>query len=155
MSQLNGPPMGDEELLERLRQLNARMDPVPPEVIAGARAAFRQPAFGAELATLMYDSAEDQVLAGVRRGGGARQLTFEGPHLTIELEVTPHSRSIVGQLVPATGATVELRHRAGSLEVVADSLGRFALEGVPAGPVKLVVSVHGEQTASQTEWVLL
>ena len=149
-------PTGDDALLGMLRQTIAERDPVPEAVIAAARAAFSMAALDAELATLTYDSSfnDEDTRALVRSRGGSRQLTFEGPNLTIELEVASGERRLLGQLVPAGPAIVEVRSPESSRRVEADHLGRFAAGGVPAGPVSL--RCHGEsRPVTETEWVVL
>ena len=77
------------------------------------------------------------------RGGGPRQLSFESPQLAIELEVTetgPRERRVAGQLLPPEEATVLLeRPGVDPVSVQADDLGRFVLEGLLAGVVRLRV----------------
>jgi hypothetical protein len=143
------------ELLGRLKVLTAALDPVPERVVEAGRASFSWHSIDAELAELVYDSVVDEELVGAR-GGGARQLTFEAPDVTIELEVTPGSGRIVGQLVPPAEADVEVRHPDGSLTVRSDRLGHFRAEGVPAGPVSVRCLSSGTAgRAAQTDWVVL
>jgi hypothetical protein len=75
-------------------------------------------------------------------------LSFESPKVGIELEVTatgPRERRLAGQLLPPAAALVRLeRPGEDELSVEADELGRFVLEGVGAGAMRL----HVLQTAS-------
>lgn len=137
----------------RLRKVANRVDPVPPAVAAAARAAFSWRTVDAELAELTYDSrVDDRALAGVR-GGGLRQLTFEAPGLSVEVEVDDAAtRRLVGQLVPAQAGTVELRHAAGSLTLAVDELGRFAAAELPTGPLSLRCTTGGSSPI-ETQWV--
>ena len=136
-----------------LRALLGRMDPVPPLLDDAARAAFTWRTVDAELAELMRDSAEASEEAGmlVRSGGGLRQLSFESPRLGIELEVTetgPRERRLAGQLLPPADATVTVeRPGQDPLSVQADDLGRFVLEGLRAGALRLHVALRGAQIA--------
>ena len=87
----------------------SHLDPVPPLVDEGARAAFGWRTIDADLAELMRDSADELAEAGVRGPGGPRQLSFESPALGIELEVVetgPRVRRVEGQLLPPGEATV-------------------------------------------------
>lgn len=145
----------DDELFARLTGLAARLDPVPPAVLAAARATFALRTLADDLAELTYDSdLDDGALVGIRGGGGARQLTFEGSRLTIEMEVRAAEHAVIGQLVPPQEARVEVLHRGGSLIVDADPLGRFAGRGIPPGPVSVRVEDRaGERT--QTDWVVV
>jgi hypothetical protein len=134
---LVGP--GDEALLEELRGAAHRFDPPPPAVLEAARASLTWRTIDAELAALEFDSAVDQAAAAVRSGEGPRLLTFSAPGLNIEVEVSPLGprRQLVGQLVPAQAARIEVRHAGGVTTVQADQLGRFGVDAVSAGPVSL------------------
>ena len=136
-----------------LRAIFGHMDPVPQLLEDGARAAFTWRTVDAELAELMRDSAEAEEEAGslVRGGHGPRQLSFESPRLGIELEVTatgPRERRLAGQLLPPAAATVTVeRPGEDALTVQADELGRFMLDGLRAGVVRLHVALRGTQIA--------
>jgi hypothetical protein len=130
------------------------MDPVPQLLEDGARAAFTWRTVDAELAELMRDSAEaSEEEAGmlVRGGHGPRQLSFESPRIGIELEVTatgPRERRVEGQLLPPAGATITVeRPGEDGHTVQADELGRFVLDGLRAGVVRLHVALGGAQIA--------
>ena len=149
-------PRGDDALLGKLRQAVAQHDPVPDGVMTAARAAFSMAALDAELATLVYDSSfgDEDTRALVRSTGGSRELTFEAPSLTVEVELHAEQRRLLGQLVPPGPAVVEVRSPEHSLTVSADHLGRFAADDVPTGPVSLRCrSESGPLT--ETEWVIL
>lgn len=149
--------MIDQELdhiAERLRAIGSRVDPVPPAAVAAARAAFEWRTVDAELAELVYDSwMDDRALAGVRSSGGRRQLTFEAPGVTVEVEVGEGAApDLVGQIVPALGGNVELRHEGGILTLEVDDLGRFAVRHLPAGRLSLRCNAPAASPV-QTEWV--
>jgi hypothetical protein len=149
------PAIDYDELLGRLKVLTAALDPVPQRVVKAAGASFSWHSIDAELAELVYDSVVDEELVGAR-GGGARQLTFEAPDVTIELEVTPDSGRINGQLVPPAEADVEVRHPEGTLTVRADRFGHFRADGVPSGPISLRCLTGGPAGgAAHTDWVTL
>ena len=136
-----------------LRAIFGQMDPVPQLLQDGARAAFTWRTVDAELAELMRDSAEaeEDVDALVRGGHGPRQLSFESPKLGIELEVTatgPRERRLEGQLLPPADATVTIeRPGEDGLSVQSDELGRFVLDGLRAGVLRLHVMLRGVQIA--------
>lgn len=150
---MNDSELHDLDALEaELRVLVRRLDPVPAAVDEAARAAFGWRSFDVELARLTYDSWDDRALVGIR-GHDLRQLTFEAPGLTVEVEVGGGpAPTLVGQLAPVQGATVELRHRGGVATVIADGLGRFTLERLPSGPMSLRCRRAGAP-AVETEWV--
>lgn len=140
----------DDELLDALQHTLELLDPTPDHVIEQARAALAWHGIDAELAELVFDS-DTAALSGVRGGEAARQITFHAPGLEIEVEiVSERVRTVLGQLVPAQHADVEVRHTAGSLGTATDALGRFTFEGIHAGPIKLTV-VTSTGTRVQTE----
>ena len=152
--------LDDDALMERLRHLAMRFDPVPAEARTAARASFGWrltdlDRADAELAQLVYDSAvDDQLLSGVRSGGGARQLTFEAAGLTVEVEVGA-GRTMVGQLVPPRAARLEVRHPGGAVAVDADERGCFTVPSLPRGPVSLRCPAATGEGATTTEWVTI
>jgi hypothetical protein len=129
---------------------------MPDDVVTAARAAISMAALDAELATLVYDSSfgDEDTRALVRSGGGSRELTFEAPSLTVEIELHSGVRRLLGQLVPPGPAVVEVRSPEGSVTVEADHLGRFAADAVPTGPVSLRCR-SGSGPLTETEWVIL
>jgi hypothetical protein len=175
------PDGEDARLLAELRELGRVFDPVPAEVIFAARGSLAWRRVDAELAELAFDSSVDRELelAGVRGGDDVRLVSFEGPELTVEVEIASDGdhRRLVGQLVPPQAATVELRTPAasagagtpaasagagspaasadaGSRVTQADGLGRFILDRVTAGPASLrCVLAPGH--AVETGWLLI
>src|SRR3954453_18026199 len=134
-----------------LRALFAHTDPVPPVLDEAARGAFTWRTVDAELAGLLRDSADEEAGELVRGGSGPRQLSFESPRLGIELEVVatgPRERRLEGQLLPPATALVTVeRPGEDGLSVQADELGRFSLDGLRAGVVRLHVALRGTQIA--------
>ena len=137
-----------------LRAIFAHLDPVPQLLDDAARAAFTWRTVDEELAELMRDSAE-------RGGGGAtscaapagpRQLSFESPRLGIELEVVADRAARAppgGPAAPAASATVTIeRPGEDGLSVQADELGRFVLDGLRAGVVRLHVRCAARRSRS-------
>jgi hypothetical protein len=142
-----------DPLLAELRDVAARADPVPSSVLAGAKAAFSWRTIDAELAELTADSVFSG--AGVRSADAARLLTFEGPGLEVEVEVTHVGalRRLNGQLVPPGEATVTVRWTDGSSGVDADQMGRFSVDAVRAGAVSIEVRRSGSLHPIVTSWV--
>lgn len=142
----------DAELLEALGRVFAYLDPPPDRVIANAKDALTWQSLDAELAELVYDSkAQDTVL--VR--GDTREVTFRAPGIEVEVMVlSERHRSLVGQVIPAQEADVELRHDGAMATVRTDALGRFAFERVSRGPIKLVV-VTDSGARVQTEGLVI
>lgn len=161
--------MRDDELLAELRAMLGELDPVDPGLLEQARQAYSWRTIDAELAELSYDSfADREVLAAVRDGGvpgtGPRLLGFgtdlsgdEEDPLTVEVEVTAGAGrgSLVGQLMPPRSALVHVERfdaRTGRTDPVpADDLGRFRIDPVPVGPVRLRIDT-GDRVI-ETSWV--
>jgi hypothetical protein len=139
------------ELETRLRVVIGQVDPVPVLVDEAARSAFAWRTIDEDLAELLRDSADEVVEAGVRGFGGPRQLSFESPRMGIELEVVetgPRERRIEGQLLPPGAATVTVeRPGVDAVSVQADDLGRFVIDGLRAGAMRLHVLLRGAQIA--------
>jgi hypothetical protein len=144
----------DDDLLELLGRALSVTDPVPDEVLAGARAAWTWRTIDEELAMLVFDSASE--LTGVRSEDTARQLTFRSPGMEIEVMVTDETtRRIVGQLIPPASFTITLLVGDAAIAETTDRLGRFSFDDVAPGAVRLVVSDPDGTAVVTTEWVLL
>jgi hypothetical protein len=145
----------DEALLALVGEALAAADPVPERVRAAALAAYARRRADAALAELSADSAGD-VPAGVRAGYGARVLTFTGPDVVVEIEVTGEGaeREIAGRLSPARPAQIAVRHPDGELAGLADDAGHFVVRAVPAGPVSLAFAL-ADASSVVTSWVRL
>jgi hypothetical protein len=148
---------GDNELEARLRMVAARFEPVPAELIRTAVGAFTWRTIDAELAELVFDSVVDDDDAAVVRGTQqARLLSFRSGDLSIEVEVTATGahRSLIGQLIPARQAAIEIRHGGDVAALDADELGRFSAGPLHAGPISLRCSTEGAAGRHVvTDWV--
>lgn len=132
----------DEALLRALRGvLRPRTEP-PAAVLAAARELFGLRDLEAELAALTYDSLLDDAPVGIRAAAQPRILTFTAENLTIEVEIDagPTGRRLLGQLVPAQAAELELRWDNEKIAATADELGRFTL-GAPANRQRVTLRV--------------
>lgn len=128
----------DEELFAALQQALSTRRAVPPEFVEAGKNAFAWHNIDAELAQLTYDSTHRPGLAARTRAEAAsiRGLTFTSTRLTIELEVT--TDALLGQVVPAQSATIEVQTRDGTQTVIAsDEIGCFSIQPIPAGPFRL------------------
>ncbi|WP_067807261.1 hypothetical protein [Actinomadura formosensis] len=149
--------MNDDELISGVRDAFEILDPVPPDVLAAARASIAWRTPSATLAELSHDRA-GRTAAGVR-GGTGRTLTFTCPGSTVEIEVAEQGRhrEITGRLVPAAAAVVEVRHRdlpPDGLTSRAGPAGLFRVLRVPQGPVSLVFRLE-DGTSIVTSWIRL
>ena len=134
-------PDPDDLLLDELATLLGPQHEPPPEVLHAAREVFTWRTVDAELAALTYDSLLDEAPVGVRAAAQPRILTFEAEGLTIEVELdaTPSGRRLLGQLVPAQAADLELLADGQVVATcVADELGRFVVT-LPPAPSRRVV----------------
>jgi hypothetical protein len=125
--------VADRALLGHLAAVLDQVRPVPRDAVWSARGLFAWRTVDAELADMAYDSLLDDDTALARSTGGPRIVTFEAGELTLEVEVDarPGGRRLVGQLVPAQPAALELRQPtldpSGSIATTADEFGRFTL----------------------------
>ncbi len=148
---------GDDDLLRELRAVVGQVDPVPPEMVAAARASFIWRTIDAELAQLTSDSVLDaDRMAAVRGVGTPELLTFEASGLTVEVEtaVGPDGLRLLGQLVPAQPAHIEIRHGGGTTAVDADDMGRFTAAGLRLGPISVRCRTAAGDLAVDTDWFL-
>ncbi len=76
----------DQQLLARLAAALDTYDPLPEAVITAAKETFTWRTIDAELASLVFDSAAEE-LAGVRSTDATRQMTFRTTGVEIELVV--------------------------------------------------------------------
>jgi hypothetical protein len=134
-------------------------EPLPDDVRAAARDALSWRDPDAALAGLVLDSAREPVghirADGHPRGDGEpRLLSFASAEVTIDVEATYRDGtvSLLGQLAPAGAGAVEVDHRLGVATARPDRLGRFRVDGVEFGPVRLRVS--GTTGPVHTEWVV-
>jgi len=130
--------LDDEVLLAALRHAISSRRAVPPEWVAAAKNAFAWRNIDAELALLTYDSTLTSAAAAPMRAESAsiRALTFSSPRLRIELEVTEDS--LLGQVVPAQAAMIEVETRDGvETAVSSDEIGCFSVHPIPVGSFRL------------------
>lgn len=147
--------MSDDELIGILREVFDAVDAPPAHVVAQARDAYLWHNVDVELAELVFDSAATSGSSGVRAAEAPRHVTFRAPGLEIEVEVvSERTRIVIGQLVPAQEATIELLHSGRRDETTADALGRFSFDDVAAGPIKLSVVTASGATV-QTEGLVV
>jgi len=145
----------DERILAGLRGLAGRLDPIPDDVRQRAHDALAWRTVGTDLAQLSYDSVlDDELLVGVR-GTGPRQLSFEGPTCTVEIEIHRAAGRLVGQVVPPGPAEIVVRAPTGSVRARADDLGRFIAEPVGTGPISILCTADSGNDPTVTEWVVI
>ena len=147
--------LDDDQLLTALKDALGARQAVPHEFIEAGKNAFAWHNIDAELAQLTYDSTSglDAAVSVTRSDTAAiRELTFSSPRLTIELEVT--ADTLLGQIVPAQVATIDVQMRAGGTTAVSsDEVGFFSVLPVPQGPFRLRCRAAGIDVV--TAWVEL
>lgn len=152
MSDDDNELMRDDEIMALLAEALERADPVPAHVMDNARAAFTWRTIDAELAELVFDSALHT--SGVRSQETNRQVTFRSSNVEIEVMILEdRGRRLVGQLVPARDATIELMGADGMQSSSTDGLGRFSFAQLDDGPARLVVIGSDGRRVVQTDWV--
>ncbi len=150
--------MPDDDELERdLKSAAQLLDPIPPRLLRDAMDIFGWRTIDAELAELVFDSADAHAAELVRGSGQPRLLTFQASDLSIELELTGGGpeRRIAGRLVPARPADVEIRYGVLQRTVTTDELGRFSVTLPGSGPVSLRCRAAGGTASWQvvTDWI--
>lgn len=147
--------LDDDQLLTALKDALSARDAVPDEFIEAAKNAFAWHNIDAELAQLTYDSTSGLASAAMATRADTaaiRELTFTSARLTIELEVAEDS--LLGQIIPAQVATIDIQSRAGSTQAVSsDEVGFFSVEPIPPGPFRLRCQAAGIDVV--TAWVEL
>lgn len=151
------PDLDDAALEAALRSALAELDAPPAALMAAARASLTWLDIDAELATLVSDTAMNEVV-GVRAFTPPRLLTFTSGDTTLVLEIAEERRvrRVLGQIVAPAAASVEVRHAGGSIEVTADAHGRFRATPVPDGP--LSIACHFDDPTRDplvTSWVTI
>jgi hypothetical protein len=149
----------DEKLLGELRRIASVVDPIPEALVHAGRESLTWLRVDAELAELLSDSiVDDERLALVRSSGAVRAVTFEAEGFTIELDILRDGadRTLVGLLVPAGPAEIEVQTSTAPTTVEADRHGRFRAENLPAGRMRLRVTGHpASALPTETSWITI
>lgn len=135
-------PEDDVALLDAVWTVLAAADPMPPDLVTRVRFAIDLDDVDAEVSRLV----ELPVLAAARSDEFARLVTFQSDSLTIMVtleEATDGTTRIDGWLTPAACRRIEVRCLAGPMSTESDDTGRFSVNAVPSGNVRLVVHDAG------------
>ena len=145
-----------EPMPEGLGAVIAMADPIPFDLLQSLRSSLNRRALDADVAELIYDSVLDGH-GDVRSLLGARQLSFQGQQVSVEMEVVPERRRVVGQLIPPSPGDVEVRHGRGVDHVAVDALGRFVVDELPKGPVSFRCQggEAGDPRVTVTDWIVI
>src|SRR5262245_56968082 len=149
----------DDELERELSLAAEMFDPVPVHLPAFAIEAFAWRTIDADIAELVFDSLAAEVSL-VRGADQPRVLTFQAGDLSIELEIAADARPahrLVGRLVPAQTAEIEVRVGERPISVTSDGLGRFTATVPSTGPFSLRCRPIGgtDQWHVVTDWITL
>jgi hypothetical protein len=145
----------DDALIALLRDTLDVIDAPPESAVTAARSAYTWRTVDAELATLISDAATPQA-AGARSFSPNRVLSFSSGDTMIVLEIAKERRvrRVLGQVLDATPATVEVRHSGGSVAVDTDEWGRFRAAPLPDGPLSIMCRFDDpERLPISTTWV--
>jgi hypothetical protein len=143
----------DDQTAAMLGEALAEARAVPRDFIEAGKAAYiwRSFDFAAELAKLTYDSQREPVTTRTDTAA-IRSLTFAAANLAIELEVGPDC--LIGQVVPACVAEIELQTRTDSPETVTtDDLGCFTIRRRPSDAFRL--RCRNDSADILTSWITL
>jgi len=147
----------DRSLVEVLRKVGRRSDPVPDEVGDAAIRAYTLRTVDTQLAALTYDSVFDSDRHGGQGTVRSRRLRFASRGLTVDLEVG--GSGLHGRLVPPGPADIEVRapDPAPGTAVTADHRGWFSIPAAPTGPFSLRCRRDpiGSAPVVVTDWVTL
>jgi hypothetical protein len=151
--------LDDEGLLAALREMLGWHESPPRWSVDLAKGSYDLRAVDAELAVLTSDSGLATAQTVTRSGTAPRLAVFDAPDLSVEIEIEPGVRAgrwqLIGQLIPATPARVQIRqHGAEPVWIDADDLGRFTVEHLPGGPLSLLCIRDGAR-AAVTEWIAI
>jgi hypothetical protein len=133
----------DDALMEELRRIAAEVDGPPASVAEFARAAFLARNIDGELAVLIADSRFAEDFEPVREYGepaqGSWLLSFQGGGVRVDIEVAERADrlALIGQLIGVEGDDHVLETASGRMPLPVDGLGRFVVEGLKYGRIRL------------------
>ena len=130
----------DFEILDGIRALFDRVDPMPADLPERVRFALAMRVLETEVARLAVE--EDSRLVGARGAEQSRTVTFDSASLSIVVRIEENKNGSVridGWLAPPQPREIEMQTPAETLSVSSDGQGRFAFAEVPPGTARLVV----------------
>jgi len=130
----------DFEILDGIRALFERLDPMPAELPERVRFSLAMRGLESEVARLVTE--EDPRLVGARGAERSRTVTFDSASLGIIIRIEENKNGSVridGWLAPPQPREIEMQTSAETLSVSSDEEGRFAFAEVPRGTARLVV----------------
>jgi hypothetical protein len=133
----------DDALMDELRRIAAEVDGPPASVAELARAAFLTRNIDGELAVLVADSRLADDFEPVREYGetglGSWLLSFQGGGVRVDIEVAERADrlALIGQFLGVEGDGHVLETASGRRPLAVDDLGRFVVEGLKHGRIRL------------------
>jgi len=130
----------DFEILDSIRALFERVDPMPAGLPGRVRFALAMRGLESEVARLVTE--EDPRLVGARGTERSRTVTFDSASLSIVIRIEENKNGSVridGWLAPPQPREIEMQTSDETLSVSSDDQGRFAFAEVPQGTARLVV----------------
>jgi hypothetical protein len=130
----------DFEILDGIRALFERVDPMPAGLPERVRFALAMRGLESEVARLVTE--EDPRLVGARGTERSRTVTFDSASLSIVIRIEENKNGSVridGWLAPPQPREIEMQTSDETLSVSSDGQGRFAFAEVPQGTARLVV----------------
>lgn len=128
-------------IMAAMRTVLESADPIPPSLVGRVQFGLDpDPATSRHTEVSRLVAAPE--LVGTRSDEFARLVTFQSDSLTIMItveECTDGTMRIDGWLTPAACRHVELRCTTGPRSTESDDTGRFSVDAVPAGSVRLFV----------------
>ncbi|WP_433040452.1 hypothetical protein [Dactylosporangium sp. CS-033363] len=151
-----------QDVLVACRRIAAALDPPPGHLLPAARAAFLLRALDTEIALLIADTsvelgvdAYEPVRAEPETAPGRWLLSFEGGGIAVELEIETRDGRLrlIGLLSGAAAGDCFLESAGDCRPVDVDELGRFLVEDVSHGPIRLRCRSVDSGRVITTAWV--
>jgi hypothetical protein len=141
----------DQLLLDQLKQRSLRYGNVPTEITQIALAAFSMRDFDADLATILRDSANEQLL-GVRTtpANDIRLVDYSIGNGLLSIGLT--ADTLTGALNDRPERKVDLVSPPKRVVLDVDEFGDFSYAELPSGPFRLEIGVGQDRVV--TDWLL-
>jgi hypothetical protein len=140
----------DQHLLEQLKERALRYGSVPAEVTQNALDAFLMRDFDADLATILRDSANEQ-LVGVRSSVDEIRLVDYSIGIG-QLSIGLTSDTLTGALSGRTERNIDLVSPPKRVALLVDEFGDFICSELPSGPFRLEIGSGRDRVI--TDWLL-
>ncbi len=138
----------DDTMLDRIGEAFDDVDPIPERLSDAARAAFGWRRADAELAELLFDSANDD-LVGVRGNSSERRsFRFGAADHVIRVHLT--AETMIVMIEPPLAVPCRVVGEDGSVEDRTDEYGELAVDA-PDFPVRVEVDLPGGTVV--TPWI--